>query len=86
MFWIKVDLTGVPEIEMERRFTEYVWELAEKAEGPEYEQARYHGQSLGIMSEPPGFVAQVDWATCRQCREQDLTVKGLCRNCRGPLL
>lgn len=86
MYWIKVDLTGVPEFEMERKFTAHVWELAERSEGHEYEQARYHGQSLGVMSEPPGFVAQLDWAPCRKCRNEDLTVKGLCRACRGPLL
>lgn len=86
MYWIKVDLTDVPEFDMERRFTAYVWDLAARREGHEYEQARYHGQALGIMSVPPGFVAQVDWALCRQCRQEDMTVKGLCRNCRGPLL
>lgn len=86
MYWIKVDLTDVPEFEKGRKFTTYVWELAERKEGPEYEQARYHGQALGVMSEPPGFIAQLDWAPCRQCRQEDLTIKGLCRNCRGPLL
>lgn len=86
MFWIKVDLKNVPEHEMQREFTTYVWDLAERAEGPEYEQARFHGQSLGVISDPPGYVAQVDWAECRVCGIQDLTVKGLCHHCRGPLL
>lgn len=86
MFWIKVDLTDVPAHLRDREFTGYVWELAERRVGEEYEQARYHGQSLGVISEPPGYIAQVDWAKCRQCHKEDLTVKGLCRECRGPLL
>lgn len=86
MLWIKVDLTQVPDFIKEREFTSYVWNLVERKEGEEYEQARYHGQSLGVISEPPGFVAQVDWAKCRKCRTEDLTIKGLCRTCRGPLL
>lgn len=86
MLWIKVDLTQVPDFIKEREFTNYVWDLVERKEGEEYEQARYHGQSLGVISEPPGFVAQVDWAKCRKCRTEDLTIKGLCRTCRGPLL
>lgn len=86
MLWIKVDLTQVPDFIKEREFTSYVWNLVERKEGEEYEQARYHGQSLGVISEPPGFVAQVDWAKCRKCRREDLTIKGLCRTCRGPLL
>ena len=84
--WIKVDLTSVPEFLQEKEFSSYVWDLAERREGEEYEQARYHGQSLGIVSEPRGFVAQIDWANCRRCGEEDLTIKGLCRKCRGPLL
>lgn len=86
MLWIKVDLTDVPEFRKEQEFTSYVWDLAERKKGQEYVQARYHGQSLGVISEPPGFVAQVDWARCRKCRNEDLTIKGLCRKCRGPLL
>jgi hypothetical protein len=86
MYWVKVDLSNVPENEKPREFTSYVWELAQRVDGEEYEQARYHGQALGVISEPRGFVAQVDWARCRICGEEQLTVKGLCRGCRGPLL
>jgi hypothetical protein len=86
MLWIKVDLSEVPEFKKEQEFTTYVWELADRTRGQEYEQARYHGQSLGVISEPPGYVAQVDWARCRKCGNESLTVKGLCRRCRGPLL
>lgn len=86
MLWIKVDLTAFAEFQREREFSNYVWALAERREGEEYEAARYNGQSLGLISEPPGFVAQVDWAKCRKCRSEDLTIKGLCRECRGPLL
>jgi hypothetical protein len=86
LYWVKVDLSGVPEDDKQREFTSYVWELAQRTEGEEYEQARFHGQALGVISEPRGFVAQVDWARCRICGEEQLTVKGLCRSCRGPLL
>jgi hypothetical protein len=86
VLWIKVDLNAIPEFQREREFTRYVWDFVERKEGDEYEQARYHNQSLGVISEPRGFVAQIDWAKCRKCAEQDLTVKGLCRKCRGPLL
>lgn len=86
MYWVKIDLKGVPEGERDREFILHVWELAKRDEGPEYEQARYNGQAVGIISEPPGFVAQVDWGKCRMCREDNLTVKGVCRKCRGPLL
>lgn len=86
MYWIKVDLTKIPEFQREREFTSYVWDFVERKEGDEYDQARYHGQSLGVISEPRGFVAQIDWARCRKCGNEDLTVKGLCRKCRGPLL
>ena len=86
MYWVKVDLTAVPESEMLREFTSYVWELAQRVDGEEYEQARFHGEALGVISVPPGFVAQVDWGKCRVCRLEKLTVKGVCRKCRGPLL
>lgn len=86
MYWVKVDLSEVPDFLREREFTNYVWDLAERREGEEYIQARHKKQSLGVISEPPGFVAQVDWAKCRTCRNEDLTIKGLCRKCRGPLL
>ncbi|MGQ0680679.1 MAG: hypothetical protein ACT4OM_13685 [Actinomycetota bacterium] len=86
MYWVKVDLSEIPDIDKDREFTSYVWELARREEGPEYEQARFHGQSLGVISNPPGFVAQVDWGKCRVCRQPNMTVKGLCRKCRGPLL
>lgn len=86
MLWIKVDLTSVPEFQQEREFTKYVFDLAEKKEGDEYVQARYHGQSLGVVSEPRGYVAQIDWGKCRKCGNEDMTIKGLCRTCRGPLL
>lgn len=86
MYWVKVDLTKVADFARDQHFTNYVWDLVERKEGPEYEQARFNGQSLGVISEPPGYVAQVDWARCRKCKTEDLTVKGLCRNCRGPLI
>lgn len=86
MYWVKVDLTSVPQSDMQREFTTYVWELAQRVDGEEYEQARFHGQALGVISEPPGFVAQVDWGKCTACHREKLTVKGLCRRCRGPLI
>ena len=86
MYWVKVDLSGFPESERPREFTTYVWELAQRVDGEEYEQARYKGQSLGVISEPRGFVAQVDWGRCMVCRTEQLTVKGVCRKCRGPLI
>jgi hypothetical protein len=86
LYWVKIDLTSIPESEKYKEFTYSVWELAQRQEGPEYEQARFHGQALGVISEPPGFVAQVDWGKCRDCGGQQLIVKGLCRRCRGPLI
>lgn len=86
MYWVKIDLKQVPDQDRDREFTLQVWELAQRVDGPEYEQARFEGQALGVISDPPGFVAQVDWAGCRICGAQSLTVKGLCRKCRGPLL
>lgn len=84
MQFIKVDMSGVPDAMRARTFSTYVWDLVERAEGPEYERARFGRESLALISEPPGFVAQVDWATCRSCGQDDLTVKGLCYKCRGP--
>ena len=86
MYWVKIDLREVPDTERQREFTSYVWDLAQRVDGEEYEQARFHGQSLGVISEPRGFVAQVDWARCRVCGQEQLTVKGVCRKCRGPLI
>lgn len=86
MYWVKVDLKNVPDIDRDREFISYVWQIARREDGEEYEQARFHGQSVGVISDPPGFVAQVDWGKCRTCGQKNLTVKGLCRKCRGPLL
>ena len=86
MHWVKVDLTEVAPEDQEREFTSFVWELTKQKEGEEYQQARFERKAVGVISNPPGFVAQVDWARCRVCRNEDLTVKGLCRKCRGPLL
>ena len=70
MYWVKVDLTQVAEFARDQHFVSYVWDLAERKQGPEYEQARFHKQSLGVISEPPGYVAQVDWASCRKCKQR----------------
>jgi hypothetical protein len=86
LLFIKVDLSGIPEWEKSRRFTSLVWDLVERADGPEYEQARFQGQALALISEPPGFIAQIDWSTCRICNQEDLTVKGVCYRCRDPQL
>ena len=52
MYWVKVDLTKVADFARDQHFINYVWDLVERKEGEEYEQARFHGQSLGIISEP----------------------------------
>ena len=86
MLFIKVDLSKVPEWEKSRRFSSLVWELVERAEGPEYEQARFQRQAVALISEPPGFIAQIDWTNCRICGQEDLTVKGVCYRCKDAKL
>jgi hypothetical protein len=86
LLFIKVDLGDIPEWEKGRKFSSLVWELVERAEGPEYEQARFRGQGLALISEPPGFIAQIDWSTCRICHQEDLTVKGVCYRCKDSRL
>jgi hypothetical protein len=81
VFWIRIDLTRVPEPRKAATYTSSVWDLARNSNGDAYEQARYRGQSLGLISDPPGFIAQIDWATCRNCGRTDLTVRALCYNC-----
>ena len=86
MLFVKVDLSHIPEWEKSRRFSTLVWELVRRAEGPEYEQVRFQRQALALISEPPGFIAQIDWSTCRACGQEDLTVKGVCYRCKDTRL
>jgi hypothetical protein len=86
LLFIKVDMSQIPEWEKSRRFSSMVWELVKRAEGPEYEQARFQGQGLALISEPPGFIAQIDWSTCSVCGQEDLTVKGVCYRCKDSRL
>jgi hypothetical protein len=86
LLFVKLDLSHIPEWEKSRRFSTLVWELVRRAEGPEFEQVRFQRQALALISEPPGFIAQIDWSTCRVCGQEDLTVKGVCYRCKDTRL